>query len=531
MPHSFNAPAPARNLNDRSDSNFAGFEHPTANFIYCPNQFFNVCLSSSSRNVVRIVAYLLYRTLGWLDTDGNPIEQNIRVSYSELVTKAGVSRGGIRSAIDNAIAAGYIVCTQQGKPKARGQAGQTASYMLRWDANAEYTTDAKQFRGFYAGEGHRTPIPNAFFHRVVPQERLAVVKVVGTVLRHTVGYQNQFGGRRRMAPLSYSYMQRYAKLRDRSSLSQAIKLAIGKGYVRRISQGVVDANKTVRRPASYAVNWRSEAKTQAIGSKTRPATLDRFNNQTSNGSKTRPADRSKIQTKEKTQEKDTYKQQNTNTVVAAKDNEVFRLLSDAGFDEPTAVMLSENRGVEEIQQQIAWLSCRNPDTNPLGLLRTAIDQKWPEPPAAMEQRKRKQRGVSKRQQAEENERRDAEIAFRKQQQRTRRRQLLPEWHGLSETERSEVEQIAYVRLRSDFDRKRFRNNEDYRLSRSLDELDRRNVNSSLPTAAGTGCRSSVASLATATDSRRTGSRSRSPRLSPLDDSARKWRDSSNDCGI
>lgn len=171
--------------------------------------------------------------------------------------------------------------------------------MLRWDVDGEYTTDAKVFQGFYAGEGHRTPIPNAFFSRVVRLERLAVLKVVGTVLRHTVGYQNQFGGRRLVAPLSYSYMQRYAKLRDRSSLSQAISIAIDSGYIRQISPGVVDPKATVRRPATYAVNWRTEDKTGAISSKTRPAALDRSKNQTSIGSKNRPADRSRTRPKKR----------------------------------------------------------------------------------------------------------------------------------------------------------------------------------------------------------------------------------------
>ena len=35
------------------------FQHLTANFIYCPNQFLDVCLPHSSRGVVRLVGYLL----------------------------------------------------------------------------------------------------------------------------------------------------------------------------------------------------------------------------------------------------------------------------------------------------------------------------------------------------------------------------------------------------------------------------------------------------------------------------------------
>ena len=61
-----------------SEDSFLGFEHVTANFIYCPNQFFDVCLPNCSRTVIRIVAYMLLRTLGWLDSNGDPIEQNVR---------------------------------------------------------------------------------------------------------------------------------------------------------------------------------------------------------------------------------------------------------------------------------------------------------------------------------------------------------------------------------------------------------------------------------------------------------------------
>ena len=52
---------------------FQGFEPLTANYVYCPNQFFDVLLPHGSRGCVRLVAYLLRRTLGWLDANGEPI--------------------------------------------------------------------------------------------------------------------------------------------------------------------------------------------------------------------------------------------------------------------------------------------------------------------------------------------------------------------------------------------------------------------------------------------------------------------------
>lgn len=55
-------------------------------------------------------------------------------------------------------------------------------YELKWDEAPEYIKDSKAFRGFFAGEGHRTYIPNQFFDVVVPTRSLAVLKVVGSAL-------------------------------------------------------------------------------------------------------------------------------------------------------------------------------------------------------------------------------------------------------------------------------------------------------------------------------------------------------------
>ena len=187
---------------DQQPRTFLGFTPLDANYIYCPNQFLDVCLPSSSRSVARLVAYILDQTLGWLDSQGDPISQNITVSYRSLIASAGISRGGIRNAIDEAVASRFIQCIREGRASAAGKSPERASFALQWDDGGHYRNTAENFLGFFAGEGHRTPIPNAFFRRVIPYETQTVIKVVGTVLRHTVGYQNQFGGRRSEAALS-----------------------------------------------------------------------------------------------------------------------------------------------------------------------------------------------------------------------------------------------------------------------------------------------------------------------------------------
>src|ERR1041384_7285830 len=202
---------------------FAGFALPTSNTTYCPNQFFDVCRPHGSRGCVRLVAYLIRKTLGWCDRHGNPQETHIAVSYADLIEKAGISRQMIRSALDEALKANFVRCTQKGLAKSAGQAAQTAQYELRWDERHEYVKDPKRFQGFFAGEGNRTYIPNQFFDHVIPHETLAVVKVVGSVIRFSIGFQTRYGFRRQQTSLSYQDIQRYARIRNRQNLSDALK--------------------------------------------------------------------------------------------------------------------------------------------------------------------------------------------------------------------------------------------------------------------------------------------------------------------
>ena len=151
------------------DGEFAGFAPLDGNFLYCPNQFFEVCLRNHSRGAVRLVGFLLLKTLGWLDGQGLPVEQQIRVTYRELIGQAGISRGALSKAIDEAIAGNFIEQMAIGPVR-------TATYALRWDSGDIYQSDSKTFGGFYAGEGYRSPIPLAYFSQILPQEPLSVAE-------------------------------------------------------------------------------------------------------------------------------------------------------------------------------------------------------------------------------------------------------------------------------------------------------------------------------------------------------------------
>lgn len=449
---------------------FKGFEHLTANYLYCPNQFFDVCLPNYSRGTVRLVAYMLRKTLGWFDKEGNPIDQNISISYRDLITEAGISRGAIRKALDDAVTGGFISCIQKGKANGNNQSAETTHYALRWDAGNQYYKNPEQFAGFFSGEGYRTPIPNSFFDQVVKQETLSVVKVVGTVLRHTVGYQNQFGGRRQIAPLSYNYILEYTNLSDRTTLSQSIQHAISTGYIHRVQKGGIDPKSGKRHPSTYALRWQEQANSEGSGSKTRPVNQQQSKNQTDNGSETRPVERSKNQTEEKPHKNNTYKQQSESPVVAVENLESFELLRQAGFDEDVALELSGSRGLKEIKEQIEWLPHRKPERNSLGMLRKAIQGDWSKPDSICNAEKKQQRLQKNQTEATEMEIDDARVLEAKQEKKRRREQLLPVWNGLDSNEQIKIERIAFKQLNSDFLRDRFKKNDEYRLNQCLDSF-------------------------------------------------------------
>lgn len=458
----------------KEDGHFEGFPNLTANFIYCPNQFFDVCIPNASRGTVRLVAYLLKRTLGWLDANGTPIEQNIRVSFREIVSEAGIGRGAIRESIDEAIRGRFILCVEPGRVNANDHVGQAGCFALRWDAEGKYTKDVDSFEGFFASEGNRTPIPNAFFDRVIRCETLAVTKVVGTVLRHTVGYQNQFG-RRLQAPLSYTYIQQYAHICDRSTLSQALQQALKTGYIRRVEEGYFDPRRDNRNPATYAVRWLEEAKIAVGGSKNPPVGPAQFKkptsqygsvqkrdqlqntNPTSDGPRIRPAEPSKNPTTEKTVTKTSFKQQQhaEPTAVAVGQSEGYRLLRATGFDDKLAVALSRLASPSEIELQIAWLPRRNPKRNPRGMLRRAIEERWSEPTtlAAASDNQSQSRAI-------QNAEVHTELDLAQQEKERLRAERLAAWRALSADQKTAYYGQAIERADSSFTRSRLRRHRD-----------------------------------------------------------------------
>jgi hypothetical protein len=382
MPGQSNASSSA---NGAQRAQFSGFAQPRSNTTYTPNQFFDVCLPHSSRGCVRLVSLMIRKTLGWCDERGRPQQEQIRVSYADFQA-AGIGRAMIKPAVAEAIKRRFIRCVRQPSTKAAGHASVTALYELNWDESGAYVKDPARFGGFFAGDGNRTYIPNQFFDHVVVFEPLSVVKVVGAVVRSSIGFVTKWGHRRSVASLSYLDIQRFTKLADRKSLASALRTALRNNYIERIEEGYFDPNGGVHsRTATYALKWLNEASERTIGSKTPPEEIqtkisvqnsyrDRFENPT--------GDRFGNPTGIQIKQNKTLKQQNAAPLENGKSSAhiaVLDLLEGEGFDTLTANKLASQYPIERIIRQVDWIDQRRVQRNRVGMLRLAIEQDWSKP--------------------------------------------------------------------------------------------------------------------------------------------------------
>lgn len=407
---------------------FQGYHPPTSNTTYTPNQFFDVVLPRSSRGVVRLVAYMIRKSLGWCDAHGNPQEPQVVVSYRELIEDAGIGRARIKEAIEEAIACRYIVCLREARPNTAGSLGVSALYELRWDERESYVTDPDRFDGFYAGNGNLTYIPNEFFDYTIPSEPLAVVRVVGAIIRHTIGFQTRYGMRRQQIAMSYGELQRRTRLTPRS-VSLALQQALEGNHIVRIQEGFFDTNAGLQSKAAvYGIRWIDRQMLDISGpvkvidetdttsndeetSRTVPKVYretngsksiadgnsERFQKYSGDGSKSVAGKRfqkySDIEIKDINNTFEIQQQSaaveeaaSTAAVVALSDEtkEAVSLLLSAGFDRKTANHLAMSYPSDRIKRQVSWISLRSAAKNRLGMLRRSIEEDWPKPESNME---------------------------------------------------------------------------------------------------------------------------------------------------
>jgi len=419
---------------------FTGYPAPTSNTTYTPNQFFDVVLPHSSRGCVRLVAYMIRKTLGWSDAEGNPQQPHVVISYNQLIREGGISRGAISSAIEEALDGHFIQRVREGRASGHRQPAVSALFELCWDDCGEYIKDPARFAGFFAGNGNLTYIPNAFFDYTVPNESLAVIKIVGAIIRYTIGFQTKFGFRRQQIEMSFTRLQRITGISSRRSLNDAIQHSIANNHIQRITDGCFDSNAgRESRPATYGLKWSDSNIYPMPSSKRIPAipegdepsaeqavqkgyrevpglvehfdegavqkgyrgqskkdTGERFNKDTECGSETAPGPVQEGHRDQSTKDTDieiTLKNNNANNITKQQQQAApavaggsFERLIQEGFDQGTATLLAKAYPPLQVMQQCEWLAQRNPTRNRLGMLRKSIEENWPSPES--EQRER-----------------------------------------------------------------------------------------------------------------------------------------------
>ena len=250
---------------------FPGFPDFQANVTFVPLQFFTAVLPYASRGTVRLVGYALRKVLGWVDTHGQPVREQLQFTYRELIEQAGVARDSIAAALAEAIERRCLRCVQRPQPDALNHQGRSGIYELCWDETGAYTDVPETFAGFYFPEAAlveerqgattvrrpkaaRKNIPNAFFDHLLPRERLSVIRVVGALLFYSI--QWGLGGERRI-PVSRSIteLSRLTKL-SRQHVHEAVLEALQRGYIERVKAGYFDpAAAQASRAATYGIRW------------------------------------------------------------------------------------------------------------------------------------------------------------------------------------------------------------------------------------------------------------------------------------
>ena len=385
---------------------FPGFPAFRANVTFVPIQFFTTVLPYGSRGTVRLVGYALRKLLGWVDAHGQPTREQIQFTYRELIEAAGLSRGGIAKALKEVVTGHLLRCVKSPVAAGSGQAAQSAIYELCWDAAGRYTDAPAQFRGFYypaaalveEREGNqvvsrpkaaRKNIPNAFFDVVLPREPLAVIRVVGALLFYSIQW-GPGGERKESVTCSITELSRLTKL-SRHHVHEAVLAARQRGYIEQVAAGCFDPTAgQASAAATYGIRWATEVATtkpgaerfkKVYGASVQNGVREQFKKV--NGERFNKVNDIRIKKELKTE--------TTTAAVAAAPVTTpaaavsgCELLTQAGFDKPTAQHLAAQRTLEVVQRQIAWLPLRNTTQNRLGLLRRAIEQDWPKPEGAAE---------------------------------------------------------------------------------------------------------------------------------------------------
>lgn len=352
------------------------------------------------------------------------------LTYNIAIREANVGRDAVRLAINELIDGRVIICLKDPKVcTSSSDLGEGGLYALRWDKTKQYTRNPDKFQGFCAGGGNMTHIPNLYFDMTVKFGTLSLAQVVGTVLRNTIGYEDEDGWRRRRVSLSQQQIKMKMNISSDATVNKALKFAKENGHLIEEHPGYFDTNAGKEsRPAVYAVKWSDgwkgepydpdsspshctqeepsrksvavetwSEKCSGVGSRksvatTRSEKCSRISRK--NVAETQSEKCSDIEIKPEIN--NIKQQQKTNLDTAA-----VSLLLEAGFDESAAKSIASIATSQVIKKQIEYFKFRYPDPdkqpeNSLGALRSSIEGDWAPPPSFAENQK-KQENIEKAQ--------------------------------------------------------------------------------------------------------------------------------------
>jgi hypothetical protein len=405
---------------------FRGFPDFRSNVLYCPKQLFTVVIPNSSVNCIRLVSYMLRKTLGWVNEAGDPIQEQHAFGYRDLEGDGGIVHSGLQKAITEALDRKFIGCVQTARMQVQGVRARSASYELLWNESS-YTDDIDKFAGFHLQASYidqdgqtrigRKNIPNVFFDYLVKNESRRVIRVVGTLLWYSIDW-GKGGERKQPVKKSLWDLVELTQL-DKSNVVRALDEAQEKGYVERLERGVFDlSGRKESSTTVYGIHWtdeytytheglpvgvssneertkkatqpvlvnapkrRHEAETGTLQKSDTGLAGERSKKATQNAPETQHSERSKKATYVIINKEITNTPINNSSDSPAPEPLVAAVAEEAllkvGFDRKAARQLSSQYPAESILKQIEALPLRRP-SNPLGMLRHAITVDLPLP--------------------------------------------------------------------------------------------------------------------------------------------------------
>jgi hypothetical protein len=208
-------------------------------FTPTPRYFIDLMFSGEKYSVVKVVALVIRKTLGWC-IQGNAKHRRTRdeISRSQFMSVMGMSKNSARTAIDTALERGYITLVSEHDE----ETGTGATYTLPIVDDGEPGVVDGVFTGHV--DFDFAEIPNWFFDVVLPNENESTAKIVLAMLlerwkARSTTTDPETGHKPWIMlniPMSHTMLMERTGM-DRKRVSVAVSEAERKGYIVCLVQG------------------------------------------------------------------------------------------------------------------------------------------------------------------------------------------------------------------------------------------------------------------------------------------------------